>query len=138
MRLSDETKQGIAASLLAGVSQHQTAKTYKVSSGTVHTVARSLGLTDPEHSSMKKANAARVKYSADKRRELSDILFARVQVLASAEPTGQELKDVVMSYAILTDKRRLEDGQATQYVQPSDPHAAISQGRERLKLLQTG
>jgi hypothetical protein len=133
-------REGVLASLLAGESQHKTAQLYQVSKDSVSRIARAAGLKESVgRSATKNATMARVVYAAEARLALSDRLFARIEELLAAEdlePAG--LYRLVLAFAILVDKRRLEESAATERRESIDPRAVIERGREQMRLLQGG
>ncbi|MBA2390313.1 MAG: hypothetical protein H0V67_08655 [Geodermatophilaceae bacterium] len=52
-------------------------------------------------------------YDLTRRLELNDFLFERVRDVATTTRETNGLKDLALAFGILTDKRRLEEGQAT-------------------------
>lgn len=134
-RIPDETRRAILATLRAGTSVGVTAKLYRVSKGSVSNIAGAAGL-NLERSAVKTASQARVHYAQARRLELSDKLFGKVEALLERELAPQQLQPLVMAFAVLTDKRRLEEGEVTERHAHRDERAAsLERGRERLRLL---
>jgi hypothetical protein len=134
-RIPDETRRAILATLRAGTSVGETAKLHRVSKGSVSNIARAAGLS-LERSPVKNASQARVHYAQARRLELSDKLFGKIEALLDRDLAPQQLQPLVMAFAVLTDKRRLEEGEVTERHAHRDERAAsLERGRERLRLL---
>lgn len=110
-----------------------------VSGRTVMNWAKHLGLPLGELSrdiaKTRAATAATIYYGQDRRLELSNELFGRIKELAGAVKAANEMRDLATAFAILTDKRRLEEGRSTERHETIDPASAIERGRARLSLL---
>ena len=133
--LPAETRQAVLAALLAGTGVGETARRFRVGKATVSRIAAAAGL-DLERSQTKKATGARVRYAQERRLELSDKLFGKVEALLDGELDPQQLQPLVTAFAILTDKRRLEEGEVTDRHEHRDARAAsLERGRQRLRLL---
>lgn len=100
----------ILDALHAGESQNAVAKRFNCSPGTVNRVAKMNGL---EYSRPKHAAEARRDYSAAERLALLNKLFDKVRDMADGPLTPNGLQALAISMGILTDKRRLEDGDVT-------------------------
>lgn len=86
----------------------------------------------------KKASAAIAVYGAERRRELSDLLFSRVNVVAQNSNDPGALKDLATTFGILTDKRRLEEGKATERTESLDQRAAVERAKQSLHSIAGG
>jgi len=125
-QLAAETRAAIVADLRAGKSQNATARLHGVSQPTVFKIARAEGIA-AINAAPKNAAPARTIYSLEARLALSDEAFA---VLAEDLRKRQTpLKDWAVAYAILTDKRRLEEGQATERHEFTDSDRGLVFGR---------
>ena len=134
-RIPDRTREAILAALLSGVSVHEAAKTYGVGKGTVSRYAAAAGLS-LERSRTKKAAEAVAEYALTKRLELNNKLFANIERLADEGLDAGQVQGVSMAYAVLTDKRRLEEGEVTErHGHRDELTASLERGRERLRLL---
>lgn len=132
--LTDDQRKDIQAALLAKVGVNEAARQYKVGKATVSGIAKAMGI-DTERSATEKAERAASAYNKERRAQLSNKMFQKVEeLLGQIEPTDS-LKDLVMAFAILTDKRRLEEGEATDRREYNDPAAIIARGRERADFL---
>lgn len=107
-----EVRQAIVDDLRAGKSQYSTAKRHGINQGTVSKIAKAEGIdgiyAPPKNAA--RARHARAVYDLEQRMGLSDRAF---EVLES-ELGNTPLKDWSISYAVLVDKRRLEEGKATE------------------------
>ena len=139
-RIPDRTREAILAALLAGAGVCQAARTYRVSKSSVSNIARAAGL-DTEQPSTKKAHAAAATYARGRRLELGNRLFASIEAALDYDLEPQQLLRLVTAYAILVDKRRLEEGEVTERHGHRDDFMArleraergprLLQGRER-------
>ncbi|HXI16612.1 MAG TPA: hypothetical protein VNM48_09580 [Chloroflexota bacterium] len=66
-------------------------------------------------------------YDLARRLELNDFRFERVRDVATTTRETNGLKDLALAFGILTDKRRLEEGQAT-----ARTESQVSEVRQRL------
>jgi hypothetical protein len=73
------------------------------------------------------ATEATIYYGQERRLELSNQLFARVKSMTDGVKAANEMKDLATAFAILTDKRRLEEGKSTERHE-----VAVVDARERL------
>jgi IS30 family transposase len=106
-------RQAIAAAVRAGQSIGAVARRFHRSKATVATVARAAGIALDE-SRTARAAAARRDFSLTARIELGNRLAERVrEKLDDPSLTPIQLQQLATAYAILVDKRRLEDGEAT-------------------------
>lgn len=80
---------------------------------------------------------ANATYGLERRRMLLDKGFAKAEAMLTVIDEPRDLKDWVMSVAVLVDKRRLEDGDVTDRSEQvsSDPAAALERGAERVTWL---
>jgi hypothetical protein len=97
-------------------------------------------LGELSHDAAKSARAriAQVEYSQERRRALSDLLFTRVEDVAQNTVDAGELKDLALTFGILTDKRRLEEGKATERHENLDQRAILEQARHDLHSIRGG
>lgn len=111
-----ETRRAIVDDLRAGKSHNTIAKDRGVNQSTVSRIALAEGIPSI-NAAPKKAIAAKATYDQERRQEFSDQLFDQ---LKTDVKNGVSTKDVIMGFAILTDKRRLEEGKATERHEHSD------------------
>lgn len=100
----------IIEALKAGETQNAVARKLGCSPGTVNRVAQLNGL---EYSRPKHAAEVRRDYCQAERLRLLNRLFDKVGELLEGPLTPNGLQALTISAGILTDKRRLEDGEAT-------------------------
>jgi transposase-like protein len=100
----------IAEALRAGESQNGVARRFGIGAATVNRIAKRNGL---KYSAPKNAAICRRDYAAAERLALLNKLFDKVSELADGPLTPTGLQALTISAGILTDKRRLEDGEAT-------------------------
>ena len=133
--IPSETRRAIIGALLAGTSVGETVRLYRVGKASVPRIAADAGL-DLDRSRTQKITAASVDYKLERRLELSNKLFAKLETLLDGELGPAQLQPLVVAYAVLTDKRRLEEGEVTERHGHRDERAAsLERGRERLRLL---
>lgn len=101
----------ILAGLRDGKSQNAVAREVGCGPATVNRVAKANGL---EYSAPKKASEARRDYAAAERIALLNKVFAQAEEMLPTIKTPHKLQALVISLGILIDKRRLEDGDATE------------------------
>lgn len=114
----------ILEALKAGESQNAVAKRFGCGPATVNRIAKRNGL---EYSAPKHAAECRRDYAAAERLALLNKLFDKVREMADGPLTPNGLQALTISMGILTDKRRLEDGEVTARTEVSGGSA-----RERL------
>lgn len=116
-RVTDKERQQIIDAIKGGKSIHAVAKEFRRSKQTIGKIARQAGL-DADTTSTQAASTARVRYAEAERLELINKGFDKVaQVLEAIEGDpdhAKPLREVVTALGILIDKRRLEDGEATE------------------------
>ena len=106
----------IVEALKAGESQNATARRLGCSVGTVNRIAQSLRV--PEGSFQKGTlpdSVAQVAedYSLERRLALLNKMFNKAEELIEQATTPHKLQALAIAMGILTDKRRLEDGEVT-------------------------
>lgn len=97
-----------------------------------------LGELSHERAKTARANGAVVEYGQAKRQALSDLLFSRVEAVAEKTDEPGDLKDLATTFGILVDKRRLEEGKATERTETLDQRAAVDRAKQRLTSIQGG
>lgn len=114
MQHAEETRLQ-ALELYADLGLNETARRMDgiVSKGTIFKWAKEAGIPAPTRQTKLTPALARGRtYHKAQRLKLNDRLFARIEKVLKREGgniTPNKLKDLVLSYAILTDKRRLEE-----------------------------
>jgi len=111
-RLDACVRERIIQALREGRSQYATAKQCGVTRSFVNRIAREEGIpaTGARRSATKGATEARRSYTRERRLLVCDRLFALVEAMMAECSTASELRQLVTAFAILVDKRRLEDG----------------------------
>ena len=100
----------ILDALKSGESQNAVARRLGVGPATVNRIAKRNGL---EYSPPKHAAEARRDYAFAERIQLLNKLFDKLSEMADGPLTPNGLQALSISMGILTDKRRLEDGEVT-------------------------
>jgi hypothetical protein len=100
----------ILQALEAGESQNSVARRFKCGPATVNRIAKRNGL---EYSAPKNAAEARRDYSLIERVALLNKLFNKLSEMVDGPLTPNGLQSLTIAMGILTDKRRLEDGEVT-------------------------
>jgi hypothetical protein len=108
--LSVDEREAIADALRAGKSQNAVAKQFGRGVATINRIAVEYGL---EYSAPKHAAEARQTFSQDRRLKLIDDMVDTLYGLMVDVKKAHDFQALVTSAAILIDKRRLEDGEAT-------------------------
>jgi hypothetical protein len=112
-RVTDDERAAIEAALRDGQSGGKTARQFGRSIATVVGIAKRAGIA-LDQSATKKAVAAKVDYDQANRLQLINEFFTVTRsMLHTGAETPAQLKDLSLTLAILVDKRRLEDGEAT-------------------------
>lgn len=111
-RVSDEERERILAALRSGLSAGATARQCGRSQPTVSRIAAAAGI-NLNQSPTKKAVAARKDFAQAERLELLNTLFLKAGELSEKIKKPIELQQLATAVAIMIDKRRLEDGEAT-------------------------
>lgn len=125
--MAAEVRAAIVEDLRAGKSQNATARTHKVSPATVNGVAKAEGIP-ANIQAPRNAAAGRKVYNLEARLELSDKFFALID--RHLDGAGLiVLKDLAVTFAVLTDKRRLEEGKATERHEFTDDDREYVAGR---------
>lgn len=110
--LTPEQRESIVDLLRLGHSQNAIARQFKINPSTVNRIAKAEGLGG-NIAATKNAIAAKAVYDLARRLELSDKFFGLVE-RALDEDRWLDLKDLALTFAVLVDKRRLEEGKATE------------------------
>lgn len=115
--ITSEERQQIIDAIRSGKSRYAVAKEFQRSRSSIAKIAREEGL-DADQTSTAKATRAREQYAAAQRVELINKAFAKVERLLDAFPddptAARDMRDLATALGILIDKRRLEDGEATE------------------------
>ena len=108
-----EEREAIVEALRRGESIHSVAKECGRSKATVHGIASDEGI-QAERSGTKKSTEAHKTFAKARRQEVSDLLFEKLCQMAAACEKEHGLRELATVFGILTDKRRLEEGEATE------------------------
>jgi IS30 family transposase len=106
----------IVAALKAGESQNAVARRLGCGPATVNRVAKRNGLEchSPKNQAAEaEITAALADYSIERRLALLNKVFAKAEELIDTATTPHKLQALAIAIGILTDKRRLEDGEVT-------------------------
>jgi transposase len=120
-KLTSEERARIVSYLKDGKSQNWTAKKVGRSPGTVGNIAHAEGIAALDIRTPKKANEARRDYSKAERLELLNELFDHARTMLPNIKEAKELQALTITIATAIDKRRLEDGEATERKEQFDP-----------------
>jgi transposase-like protein len=131
MKVSDEERARIEATLRDGASINATARRHGRAPATVASIGRAAGI-DVAYSAPKKANAARRDYALAERLALLNAGMDKAARLLATVTTPHELQQWMMAVAIGIDKRRLEDGEATSRTDVRDDSAKREELAARL------
>jgi hypothetical protein len=127
-RLSDEQRAAILADLRAGRPVRAIAADHGCNPSTVSRTAAAHGVAC-NVARTKKATAARKDWAQAARLELLNRLFAKADALLAGVDSPLHLQQLATATAVLIDKRRLEDGDATARTEVASPAA---DARERI------
>lgn len=116
-RVPEEDKQRIIEMVRSGMSRYAVAKATGWSRDTVSKIARAAGL-DADTASTEAGTRAMQRYAKAERIELINHGFDKVRaILSNIDGTARHakaLREAVTALGILIDKRRLEEGEATE------------------------
>ncbi len=113
-------RERIAAALRAGGKRNEVAREFERSPSVISKIAVDGGI-EFDRSQVKKAAKATREYAEAERLILSDELFEKLRGMAESTLDSGDFRDLVVSFGILTDKRRLETGEATSRHESVDP-----------------
>src|SRR5690625_2118538 len=116
--ITPEERQQIIDAIRGGKSRYAVAKEFRRSRTSVAAIAREAGL-DSVDTSTAKATQARERYATAQRIELINKFFERIEQRIDNLPddpvaAARAIRDLSTSLGIAIDKRRLEDGDATE------------------------
>jgi hypothetical protein len=126
-RVTEAERRRIVAYLREGKSQGWVARELKRGKATISRVASAEGI-DSERSATKKAAEARRDYAQAERLVLLNEGFDKAREILANVGLADDLKDWAVAVGTLIDKRRLEDGEATNRTENVDRAS-----RERIK-----
>ena len=118
-RVSDEERAAIEAALRGGQSGGATARQFGRSISTIVGIAKRAGIA-LDQSATNKAVAARRDFDLANRLDLLNTLFTKAGELSGKIKKPIELQQLATAVAIMIDKRRLEDGEATSRAEVHD------------------
>jgi hypothetical protein len=129
--VSPAEREQIIAMLKTGVSENKTAKHFKRGQSTVSRIARAAGL-EPRETAAKLAHDAMVDYSTARRVGVINDFFAMAHAMLPTVESPKQLQELSVALAILIDKRRLEDGEATSRTETNESDSARTELAQRL------
>ena len=112
--VSEDERLLIVEALREGKSQTAVAKEFGRSPSTVNRLSKETGVV---YSAPKRANAARRSYAKAARLDLSDRMFGKLRMMVDECDEPRRFKELAVVYGILTDKRLLEEGEATNRIE---------------------
>lgn len=110
--MPDEQRAAILAGLRAGLSQGKVARENGCHPSTVCRIAKAEGI-DSTNAAPKRALAAKRDYDQVERLQVLNAFFEKAQSMLGRCHAPQEFQQLTVALAVLIDKRRLEDGEAT-------------------------
>ncbi|ADU50160.1 Tb-291 membrane-associated protein [Thermaerobacter marianensis DSM 12885] len=125
-RVPDEHRREIAEALVAGASAAELARQYGYHRATIYRIAREAGINMVDVRTQQ-ATRARRDYDKARRLQLLNQGFEAAAAILPEIRKPHQLRDWAIAVATLVDKRRLEDGEATERTEVSSVGA-----RERL------
>jgi predicted transcriptional regulator len=93
-----------------GLSQHKIAKKLGIAQSTVCDYLKSIGVSS-DRSATKNASAAKNTYDKQKRLELNDRLFRKIETMLDEADDAKTIKNLAITYGIAEDKRAKLDSQ---------------------------
>lgn len=126
-RIAPDVRARIVTLLGQGTGCNETARIVGCNAATVSRIAAAEGI-DQQRCRTQKATMARQDYDQARRVALLNTLFDKAVALAPDVDTPSQLQSLSLAVAVLIDKRRLEDGEATARTETNDAGAA----RERI------
>jgi hypothetical protein len=129
--MTPEEREKIIALLRTGISENQAAKQVGRGQATVSRLARDAGIK-PRETAAKLANAAYADYATARRVGLINEFFEMARAMLPTVESPKQLQELSVALAILIDKRRLEDGEATNRSEFNDSDSARAQLTARL------
>lgn len=111
-RITDAERVQIVSYLEEGKSQGWIARETGRSKQSVSRIARAEGI-ESDITATKRAVEAGRNYDRATRLELGNEMFEKLREMVVGVTATSEMKDLATTFGILTDKRRLEDGEAT-------------------------
>ncbi|WP_273845420.1 helix-turn-helix domain-containing protein [Rubrobacter calidifluminis] len=112
-KVTEEERQRIISLLKSGLSQGKTAREVGRSKQTVSRIARAAGISS-DVTAIKKAEAARLDFAKAERLELLNEGFQKAREILPTVDSAHKLQAWMTALGIAVDKRRLEDGEATE------------------------
>ena len=121
-KIKDEQRKAIAQALREGIKPVDLAKEYDVSKNTIFTIAKENQI-DMLQEATKKAKAVQSVYDKAKRGQLLDKFFDKIDDQLDKDLDANDLRNLSIAIGTVIDKRRLEDGEATQRTEVSSNDA---------------
>lgn len=133
-RISDAKQREVVALLRSGLSSNQAARTAGISQPSASRIARANGISLNQIRT-EKAREALLDFDVTERLKLSNEMLAKARAMLASIDKPSELQSLAMTLAILTDKRRLEEGQVTDRLEHRDARAELDESKQLLKLV---
>lgn len=114
-KLSEEETNQILLFLKEGKSQNEAARLFRRSPGTINKIAQRNGIKplDVHAQKTEAATKARRYYAKEGRLDLLESEFDKIKELLPEVEKASQIRELALATAILCDKYRLEEGQAT-------------------------
>lgn len=133
----DDERGLIATALLSGDSVQAVARRFNRGKATVHRIATAeqIPRSAEKVAQTAAASAAHRDYTQPARLDAINTIFDRVLELVAETSKASEVKDLAMAAAILIDKRRLEEGEATSRTETNqtDAHQRLLERVRQIK-----
>jgi hypothetical protein len=127
--MTEEEQAAICAFILDGNSAAKASQMFGRSPASISKALRTQNVVSM-HPTPEAAHAALADYSTARRRILFNKIFDRVErIIDDEEPDAKDMKDLAIAVGITVDKRRLDDGEATQRSEKGE----IGEAREKLQ-----
>jgi len=130
--ISDNVKARIVESLLAGNSINRVGRLFGVDKMVVQHMAKAYNIDTVALASTRR-HEAHIDYCQIERLRVINLAFERIELMLDDDNlTARDLKDLTVAMGISIDKRRLEDGEATERAEISDLSGARVAVRDKL------
>jgi transposase len=127
--MSEEEQAAICAFILDGHSMAKASEMFGRSPASVQKALRTQNVVSM-HPTPEASRAAVADYTAQRRRILYNKILDRVEMIVDhEEPQAKDMKDLAIAVGITVDKRRLDDGEATQRSEAG----SIGESRQKLQ-----
>jgi primosomal protein N' len=112
-KIQEEQRKAIAQALREGIKPLDLAKEYNVSKGTIQNIAKEHEI-DIVQSITKRANEARTIYTKTERGKLLDRFFDKIDEVLKTATDANDIRNLSIAMGTIIDKKRLEEGEATE------------------------